>query len=140
MNDNPSPFIWPIRVYYEDTDSGGVVYHANYLRFMERARTECLRARGFEQDRLREEQGVLFTVHSMNVRYRAPARFNDRLEVSARISALGRARLDFYQEIRRPGESRILCEAEVRVACVDAAHFRPRAIPQPVKEALGDVG
>ncbi len=134
-----SDFVWPVRVYYEDTDSGGVVYYANYLKFMERARTERLRALGFEQDRLRAEQGILFTVHSIQIDFLRPARFNDALEVSAAVGARRRASLTFEQEVRRPGESTILCRGSVRVACVDAESFRPTPIPAFILEALSDV-
>lgn len=134
-----SQFTWPVRVYYEDTDSGGVVYYANYLKFMERARTECLRALGFEQDRLRTEQGVLFTVHSVQVNFHKPARFNDALEVSAAVSEQRRASLMFDQQVRREGESSILCSGKIRIACVDAGSFRPSPIPVFVLEALKDV-
>ena len=131
-----SDFCWPVRVYYEDTDSGGVVYYANYLRFMERARTERLRDLGFEQNRLRRDQGVLFTVHSIQVDFRKPARFNDALEVTADIADQRRASLTFYQEVRRAGETDVLCSGHVRVACVDAGSFRPAAIPSPLRLAL----
>lgn len=125
-----------MRVYYEDTDSGGVVYYANYLRFMERARTEYLRSMGFEQDRLRQEQGILFTVHSLQVDFRSPARFNDALEVSAEISDARRASLLFSQSVRRRDESAILCAGTVRIACVDAASFKPVSIPQAIRSEL----
>lgn len=134
-----SQFTWPVRVYYEDTDSGGVVYYANYLRFMERARTERLRALGFEQDRLREEQGILFTVHSIQVDFRQPAHFNDALEVSAAICEQRRASLTFEQEVRRHDEPAVLCSGKIRVACVDAGSFRPSPIPGFILEALSDV-
>jgi len=129
-------FCWPVRVYYEDTDSGGVVYYANYLKFMERARTEYLRSLGFEQDRLRQEQGILFTVHSLQVDFRSPARFNDALEVTASVSDAKRASLTFVQSIRRCGESTVLCHGEVRIACVYAQSFRPAPIPEVVRSEL----
>lgn len=134
-----SQFTWPVRVYYEDTDSGGVVYYANYLRFMERARTERLRALGFEQDRLRTEQGILFTVHSIQVDFRQPARFNDALDVSADVCEQRRASLTFEQQVRRRDESSVLCSGKIRVACVDAGSFRPSPIPDFILEALSDV-
>jgi len=134
-----SQFIWPVRVYYEDTDSGGVVYYANYLKFMERARTECLRALGFEQDKLRSEQGIIFTVHSIQVDFRKPARFNDALEVSVTLSEQRRASLTFEQQVCRQGESPVLCSGRIRVACVDSDSFRPSPIPGFVLEALTDV-
>ena len=134
-----SQFVWPVRVYYEDTDSGGVVYYANYLKFMERARTECLRTMGFEQDKLRQEQGVLFAVHSLQVEFRRPALFNDALEVSAEIRLQRRASLTFFQQIRRRGASDVLCCGHIRVACVDAHSFKPVPIPESVRSELTNV-
>jgi acyl-CoA thioester hydrolase len=134
-----SQFVWPVRVYYEDTDSGGVVYYANYLKFMERARTECLRTMGFEQDKLRQEQGVLFAVHSLQVDFRRPALFNDALEVSAEIRSQRRASLTFFQQIRRRGASDVLCCGHIRVACVDAHSFKPVPIPECVRSELTNV-
>lgn len=131
-------FLYPVRVYYEDTDSGGVVYYANYLKFMERARTEWLRSLGFEQDALIREEGILFAVRSVQIDYHKPARFNDLLEVMASLSEQGKASLTFAQEVRRPsasatGESGLLlCSASVRIACLDAAGMRPRAIPEKI--------
>ena len=120
-------FEWPVRVYYEDTDSGGVVYHSNYLNFMERARTEWLRALGFEQDRLRREYALLFAVHSMQLSYRRPARFNDALLIKSRLQKASGASMQFEQNIYRGTE--LLCEASVRIACLDAESFRPKSIP-----------
>jgi len=134
-----SQFIWPVRVYYEDTDSGGVVYYANYLKFMERARTERLRTLGFEQDRLRTEQGILFTVHSIQIDFHQPAHFNDALEVSAAVSEQKRASLTFDQQVRRCNGSSVLCSGKIRIACVDAVSFRPSPIPAFILEALSDV-
>jgi acyl-CoA thioester hydrolase len=133
------PFVWPVRVYYEDTDSGGVVYYANYLRFCERARTEYLRALGFEQDVLARESGVLFVVSRVIVEYRRPARFNDLLDVTATLRRAGRASLLFDQQILPAGtgqDGEALCTAEVRIACVDAADFRPRPMPKIILETL----
>jgi acyl-CoA thioester hydrolase len=134
-----SRFCWPVRVYYEDTDSGGVVYYANYLKFMERARTEYLRAAGFEQDQLRQDPGILFTVHSVQADFKRPATFNDVLEVSAEISEERRASLTFLQEIRRAGENEVLCRGLVRIACVDAASFKAVAIPDFIRSELMSV-
>ena len=131
-----SQFCWPVRVYYEDTDSGGVVYYANYLRFMERARTEYLRSMGFEQDQLRREQGILFTVHSLQVDFRSPARFNDLLEVTVRVSDVRRASLTFSQSVRRRGEAQSLCDASVRIACVADESFKPKPIPGIIRSEL----
>ncbi len=152
-------FVWPVRVYYEDTDSGGVVYHANYLKFMERARTEWLRSLGFEQDALIRHEGVIFAVHHMTLAFLRPARFNDLLEVSVVLAERGAASLVFRQavlpggaggdagrgsgkmqeekpekksEMKRKVPRAAFCEARVRIACLDAMTLRPRRIPQPL--------
>lgn len=122
-----SNFDWPIRVYYEDTDSGGVVYHSNYLNFMERARTEWLRSLGFEQDELISQYQCIFAVHSMQLNFRQPAKFNDLLLVQSRITDLSGASFEFEQKIFRDNE--LLCEAMVKIACLNANRFRPMAIP-----------
>lgn len=122
-------FIWPVRVYYEDTDSGGVVYYANYLRFMERARTEWLRALGFEQDRLIEEENVIFAVRHVEADFLSPARFNDALVATAVLSEQRRVSLSFRQEIRRETDNQVLCRGEVKVACLDARRLRPTSLP-----------
>ncbi len=129
-----------MRVYYEDTDAGGVVYYANYLRFMERARTEWLRSLGFEQDALAREAGVIFAVRSAQVDYLRPARFNDLLEVDARIAELGRASLTFVQSVVRAAEPGVpLCSGRIKVACVSADGMRPRPIPPVLlAEIAGD--
>ena len=127
-------FRLPVRVYYEDTDAGGVVYYANYLKYFERARTEWLRTAGWGQADLAAHRGVLFAVRSIEVDYRAPARLDDALEVEARVTAVGRAGIDFGQRIVR-GDTEI-CRGSVRIACLDAASFRPRALPADLKEVL----
>jgi acyl-CoA thioester hydrolase len=127
-------FVWPVRVYWEDTDAGGVVYYANYLKFMERARSEWLRSFGFEQDALREEAGVVFVVRRVEIDYLSPARFNEQLEVSVNLHEAGRASLSVRQELMR-GSDR-LAEAVVTLACVDAARFKPVKIPEPLLQAL----
>ena len=126
-------------MYYEDTDSGGVVYYANYLKFMERARTEHLRAMGFEQDGLRRDHGILFAVHSIQVDFKQPARFNDKLEVSAEISEQRRASLTFFQQVHRCGEAQALCSGHVRIACVNSASFKPVPIPDFIRSELSRV-
>lgn len=132
-----SAFRWPVRVYYEDTDAGGVVYYANYLRFMERARTEWLRALGFEQDHIARDRGLLFVVRAVTVQYRTPARFNDRLEVVSRIDEHSRASLSFVQDIRNAAQPQsILCHATVQVVCVERSHWRPRPIPSDILAEL----
>jgi acyl-CoA thioester hydrolase len=131
-------FIWPVRVYYEDTDHGGVVYYANYLRFMERARTEWLRSLGFEQDRLIEEEGLIFVVRSVDITYHRPARFNDSLDVSASVIKHGSASIDFAQQVRRGDE--VLCEGVVRLASLDAVSFRPKRAIQQLFDSLEGEG
>ena len=126
-----SGFLWAARVYWEDTDGGGIVYYANYLRFLERARTEWLRQRGFSQQRLASEEGILFTVVSLEIEYRAPARLDDELEVSCEPRLEGAASLRFAQCVyrRAAAERELLAEASVRVACLDARSLRPRRLP-----------
>ena len=127
-------FVWPVRVYWEDTDAGGVVYYANYLRFMERARSEWLRAFGFEQDVLRDEAGVVFVVRRVEIDYLSPARFNEQLEVSVRLHEMGRVSISVRQELMRGSDC--LARAEVTLACVDAVRFKPVKIPSPLLQAL----
>ncbi len=127
-------FSWPIRVYYEDTDSGGVVYHANYLNFMERARTEWLRVLGFEQTTLKTELGIIFVVHSMNILFKSPALFNDMLEIKSQRIKLGHGSMAFLQTIMR--NNQVLLEATVKLACVDVASFKPVAIPNVIKQKM----
>ena len=131
-------FIWPVRVYYEDTDSGGVVYYANYLKFMERARTEWLRSLGFEQDRLLEEEGVIFAVRKAVVDFRRPARFNQLLRVVSRIKRQGKASLTFQQEIFGDVDDQLLCDGEIMIACLEAAGFRPSPIPRNLLAGIAD--
>jgi acyl-CoA thioester hydrolase len=127
-------FSWPVRVYYEDTDSGGVVYHSNYLNFMERARTEWLRSLGFEQTVLKDELGVLFVVHQLNVTYQKPAKFNDALHVECRLVKMGRSAIEFEQIIKR--DTQTLTKATVGLVCVDANQFRPVSIPGQIKAKM----
>jgi len=134
-------FTWPARVYWEDTDGGAIVYYANYLRFLERARTEWLRALGHSQAALAQDPGILFTVVSLAVQYRAPARLDDQLEISCAPRTAGGASLLFLQRIHRcGGERRLLLEARVRVACVDAQRLRPRRLPGFLTEVLSAEG
>jgi len=127
-------FSVPVRVYYEDTDSGGVVYHSNYLNFMERARTEWLRALGFEQDELLREYGVIFAVSAVSVAFHKPARFNELLAVTVALDRRGAASLTLKQEVRRGDE--LLASGEVRIACIDAQRFVPVAIPARVADTV----
>jgi acyl-CoA thioester hydrolase len=134
-------FSWPARVYWEDTDGGAVVYYANYLRYLERARTEWLRAHGHSQHELAQREGLLFVVVSVRVDYRAPARLDDELEITCEPHAAGAASLRFAQRIHRrvpaaaAGQT-LLVEADVRVACVDARSMHPRRLPQFLVEAV----
>jgi len=130
-------FSWPVRVYYEDTDSGGVVYYANYLKFMERGRTEWLRDLGFEQDHLIEQQKLIFAVRSIAVDYHKPARFNDALRVTVTVEKLGRVSIEFRQTIKRGTE--ILCEGLVRLASLDSEKLRPKALPKEIAEKIEQV-
>ncbi|MFN2382402.1 MAG: tol-pal system-associated acyl-CoA thioesterase [Guyparkeria sp.] len=129
-------FRWPVRVYYEDTDAGGVVYHARYLNFCERARTEWLRSRGWEQDALRDEHRVVFVVARASLEYRRPARFNDALNVTCEVARLRAAGIDFTQRVEQATNSTVLCGVSVRVACVDAQTFRPKPIPDLILESF----
>jgi acyl-CoA thioester hydrolase len=129
-------FLWPIRVYYEDTDSGGVVYYANYLKFMERARTEMLRHKGFEQDRLRDEENILFVVRSVEMDLLQAARFNEQLQIKTRIAESTRTSITFEQHIHRHGEGKALCSGRIRVACIDAQRWKPVAIPKQLLQEL----
>jgi len=138
-----SEFRWPARVYWEDTDGGAIVYYANYLRFLERARTEWLRQYGHSQAELARSPGILFAVVSIQVDYRAPARLDDQLEITCEPRPQGAASLLFAQRIYRAQQAGkadsdgALVEAQVRVACVDAASLRPRRLPQFLLDAVG---
>lgn len=131
---NEFPFQWPVRVYYEDTDTGGVVYYANYLKFYERARTEAVRFAGFSQEQMRIEQNTIFVVSNVNVNYRRPAVLDDELQVRLKVTRMARTYLVFSQQIVRGEE--VLGDAEVRVACVSADSMKPRPIPEKMKEQL----
>ena len=124
----------PVRVYYQDTDAGGVVFHAQYLAFMERARTEMLNAQGIDLARLADEDRVLFLVHELTCRYHAPARLNDMLSVSAEVVKMGRASLVVRQRVERGAE--LLCEADVTVALVDRDNMRPARMSKQLTQAL----
>ena len=123
----PAGFEWPVRVYWEDTDAGGVVYHAAYLAFMERARSEWLRSLGIDQAALRTTERVQFTVVEMSLKWLRPARYDDLLTVTASVGGRAGASIDFVQTVRRGAET--LVEATVRVAAIDAGTLRPRRLP-----------
>jgi len=130
------PFTWPCRVYWEDTDAGGVVYHARYLHFLERARTEWFRAIGSGQQALREEHGVVFVVHRMEIGFNAPARLDDLLSATTQVEDCRSASFVVRQLLRREPEPRPLVEARVRIACVDAERFKPRPIPHHLLQEI----
>ncbi len=127
-------FSWPTRIYWEDTDAGGVVYHARYVAFMERARTEWMRALGYGQERMRQQHDLVFAVRSMQLDFLKPARLDDALEVSAVLVKCRRASLGFAQAIRREGE--LLLTAHVRIAALGAGDFRPRGIDDALYDML----
>lgn len=133
-------FLWDVRVYYEDTDAGGVVYYANYLRFLERARTEWLRSLGFEQDAMIASDGLLFAVRALHIDYLKPARFNELLQVGARVIQRGKASITMAQSIQRRADALTLCTANVKLACLDAASLRPKAMPDKLLACLDDIG
>ena len=130
-------FYWPVRVYYEDTDAAGIVYHANYLKFMERARTEWLRQLGYEQNQLAASIGIIFVVRKVNIDYIAPAQFNDELTVISSVLRLGRASLEFAQDV--VAEPDILSRARVKLGCIDANTLRPRAMPADIYSEIANV-
>jgi len=142
MSSKLREFSWPVRVYYEDTDSGGVVYYANYLKFMERARTEMLRDLGYEQNRLQQELGIIFAVRSASIQYKKPARFNDELNVITSIASLGKASIHFRQSIylaashHADAAAGLLADAEIKIACLNAEQFKPQAIPATIIEKI----
>ncbi len=125
-----------VRVYYEDTDSGGVVYYANYLKFIERGRTEYLRALGFEQDELIKKQNIIFAVKSLSADYQYPARFNNLLNVQTKVEKIGKASLVFSQKITSLEQNKVLFKARVIVACLSANNFKPCAIPSVILEKV----
>ena len=128
------PFSWPARVYWEDTDAGGVVYHARYLAFMERARSEWMRARGWGQELLRSRDDLVFVVRAMEIDFRAPARLDDQLEVSVDLIECRGASFVVAQRILRDGA--LMVGAKVKIAALAASSFRPRAIPEPLLSEL----
>jgi acyl-CoA thioester hydrolase len=128
-------YAWQVRVYWEDTDASGVVYYANYLKFMERARSEWLRKLGFDQNQLRDEQGVFFVVRRAMVDYLKPALFDDLLKVTAELKRAGGASLIVRQNIERDV---LLTQAEITLACVDAKSFKPVKIPDQMLQAMQD--
>jgi acyl-CoA thioester hydrolase len=123
-----------IRIYYEDTDAGGVVFYANYLKFLERARTEWLRDLGFDQSRLARDDGRIFVVRALDMSYRKPARLDDMLTIQTRVTRLGRASIHFAQQASCNGE--LLAEGNIQVCCVDAASLKPAELPSGLRATL----
>ena len=131
------PYTWTIRVYYEDTDTGGIVYYANYLKFFERARTEWLRSAGFEQSRMADELGLQFVVVQIQCDYLRSARLDDVLDIDVRVIRLARVSVEFEQTARRGRET--LATARVRAACIDSRRFVPAAMPSEMRTAFASL-
>lgn len=131
-------FRWPVRVYYEDTDTGGVVYYANYLKFFERARSEWLRSAALDQQALIENEQVMFVVKSASIDYHAPAKLDNQLQISVRVEKLGKATVNFSQQAWRHTDNalELLCSGIIRVGCVHAVSFRPVPMPATMLEKL----
>ena len=134
MPSKDQPFRWPLRVYYEDTDHSGVVYYANYLRFMERARTEWLRALGFEMSVVAREERCQFVVHRADIRFHRPARLDDALTATVRLVRRTPARLVLDQQVRR--DEAVLVDGAITLACITTADWRPAAIPPALVRTL----
>ena len=131
-------FSWSVRVYYEDTDAGGVVYYANYLKFMERARTEWLRELGFEQDELIASENVLFAVRHIEVEYLKPARLDDALVIDVQLIDVSAATMTLAQEITRQNEPGVLCKGLVKIVCLKASTFKPVTLPPAIRKLWRD--
>jgi len=138
MGDTEKIFSWPTRVYYEDTDAGGVVFYANYLKFFERARTEWLRAKGYSQRELVQNRGLIFVVKNTAVDYLAPARLDNELKLTVEVKELRKASMSFAQEAWciQGSESTLLARGHITIVCVNAANFRPQAIPADMLEHI----
>jgi acyl-CoA thioester hydrolase len=130
-------FTHPVRIYWEDTDAGGIVYYANYLKFMERARTEWLRTLDVEQETLMSEQGLMFVVVHADVAFRKPARYGDSLQVSCELAERSRASMTFRQQVLREGTNELLVEGLVKIACLDAVKLKPRGLPDLISNKMG---
>ncbi len=129
-----------MRVYYEDTDAAGIVYHASYLKYLERARTEWLRHVGFSQERLRKAHGVAFALASAEIRWLRPGRLDDELEVSVAVRGCGKVRIDFEQQIMRVPDRELLMTAVMRVGCIDIESMRPRRMPAAITAGFANDG
>jgi len=136
LTENGKMFNWPIRVYYEDTDAEGVVYYANYLKFMERARTEWLRQLGFEQDDLTQRLKAVFVVRHVDMDFLKPALFNHLLNIHTSMSDIGKTSLTFEHKVLLESAADVFCTAQIKVVCVDRDNFRPKRVPQEIRDAL----
>ena len=136
MSERHKVFSWPVRVYFQDTDAGGVTYHASYVNFMERARTEWLRSFGYSNAGLMQKLGVMFVVRSIKLDYLKPAQLDDLVTVTARIKEMGRSRVTLLQEVRRGDE--LLTEGEVHLVCVTVDTFKPTAVPDMLRDQWKD--
>lgn len=130
-------FVFPIRVYYEDTDAGGVVFYANYLKFCERARTEWLRKLGFDQSKLDSELGLIFVVSETSLTYKKPAKLDDILSIHTEVESMGKASIVFSQDIYRGNE--LLVKSKITVCCIKRDGFKPSAIPESVRLSFESV-
>jgi len=128
------PFKWSVRIYFEDTDSGGVVYHSNYLKFMERARTEWLRSVHLNQADLKKRDKIMFVVANVNIDYKKAARFNDELDIETSIDKIGASRVDLTQNIMK--NSDLYTSAKVNIACIHSETFKPQRIPKLIKQQM----
>ena len=132
-----SPFVWPLRVYYEDTDFGGLVYNANYLKFMERARSEYLRHLGIDQVKLKADHNQIFVVTDTEIQFKKPGRFDDQLVATAEIVEYGKVKMVFKQDVLRDGlEGELLTTARVGAACLNATTLRPQRLPKQLLDSL----
>ena len=131
-----SEFNWKIRVYYEDTDAGGVVYHSQYLNFFERARTEWLRARNINQSELKQQAGIIFVVRNVNTEFIKPARLDDELKISVKLEHLGAASMRLSQKMWRISDQELLASAEVRAASLSAEEFKPARMPSNLRKEI----
>ncbi|NNE04117.1 MAG: tol-pal system-associated acyl-CoA thioesterase [Xanthomonadales bacterium] len=134
----PQAHVWQVRVYWEDTDAGGVVYHARYLNFFERARTEWLRAHGIEQSKLAEQDNRVFAITRMEIDFLKAAKLDDELDVSVHSVARNGARLEFDQEMKRRADGKMLCRARVTAVCLEADSFRPARMPGWIKDKINN--
>ena len=128
------PFKWSVRIYFEDTDSGGVVYHSNYLKFMERARTEWLRSLQINQAELKKKDKMMFVVANVNIDYKKAARFNDELDIETSLDKIGASRIDLNQNIMK--NSDLYTSAKVSIACIHSETFKPQRIPKLIKQQM----